>query len=85
MDTPKLISGIQRILGMVTYMGKFIPKLSQITLSLCSLAKSTPFKAGTQLLDVFHACAIALVIQCLAFFRPAPHLASPWVGASTLY
>ena len=74
MPAPKSLTDVQRFLGMITYMGKFIPQLSQITEPLRSLAKRTPFQVDPQLLDAFTSAkeAITSSLRCLAYFRPSP-------------
>ena len=45
LEMPKDIAGVQRILGMITYVGKFVPKLSEITKPLRDLLdKNAEFK-----------------------------------------
>ena len=74
MPALKSLTDVQRFLGMITYMGKFIPQLSQITEPLRSLAKRTPFQVDPQLLDAFTSAkeAITSSLRCLAYFRPSP-------------
>ena len=75
MPAPKSLTDVQRFLGMITYMGEFLPKLSQITEPLRTLAKRKPFQVNPQLLDAFNSAKEAIMssCRCLAYFRPSPY------------
>ena len=59
---------------MATYLGKFIPRLSQATNSLRQLAKRDPFVCDQKLADAFNDAkgTIGASLQKLAYFQPSP-------------
>ena len=74
MANPKSRSDIRRFLGMATYLGKFIPRLSQITDPLRKLMKNQdPLVVDDALIVAFNAAKaqLAVVLQELAFFQSA--------------
>lgn len=74
MRCPDSVADIQRFLGMATYLGKFIPSLSQITHPLRQLAKSDPLVCDQVLTDAFKSAkeGIAAALQKLAYFQTSP-------------
>lgn len=73
MPCPESITDVRRFLGLATYLGKFIPHLSQITDGLRRLAKQEPFVANTEIQNTFCTAkrGIATALQKLAYFRPS--------------
>ncbi|XP_065196908.1 uncharacterized protein LOC135828389 [Sycon ciliatum] len=75
LSEPTCLADVQRFLGMVTYLGKFVPQLSQVTEPLRSIVKQPePFVATESLIAAFNAVkqAVASSLQTLAYFRPSP-------------
>jgi len=74
MPPPKSLADVQRFLGMVTYLGKFVPQLTNATEPLRTLSKREPFVADSELLSAFATTqqAVATSLHTLAYFRPSP-------------
>ena len=74
MPCPESVTDVLRFLGMATYLGKFIPHLSQTTDCLCRLAKRDPFVVNQELQDAFSDAkkGITLALQRLAYFQSSP-------------
>ena len=74
MAPPQSVADVQRFLGMVTYLGKFVPQLTTATEPLCSLVKREPFRPDDDLLKAFEAVKQAMVSSqhTLAYFRASP-------------
>ena len=71
MPSPKDITNVRRFLGMITYLGKFIPSLSQSTEPLRQLAKREPFQVDNKLHIAFNTAkerAVSALAE-LAFFQ----------------
>ncbi|XP_065190924.1 uncharacterized protein LOC135821854 [Sycon ciliatum] len=69
LSEPTCLADVQRFLGMVTYLGKFVPQLSQVTEPLRSTVKQPePFVAPESLIAAFNAVkqAVASSLQTLA-------------------
>ena len=73
MPCTESLTEVRRFLGMATYMGKFIPNLSQITESLRQIAKQDPLVIGQELQKAFVIAkqGIAVALQKLAYFQPS--------------
>lgn len=65
------VTDVRRFLGMATYLGKFIPQLSQITASLRQLTKRDPFAVDEELLHAFSGAkkGITSALQKLSYFQ----------------
>ena len=74
MPPPQTPSDVRRFLGMVTYLGKFVPNLSCITEPLRQHCKQEPFIVSASLLEAFKATkdAVASSLASLAYFQPNP-------------
>ena len=71
MPSPKDITDVRRFLGMITYLGKFIPSLSQSTEPLRQLAKREPFQVDNKIHVAFNTAkegAVSALAE-LAFFQ----------------
>ena len=73
MPYPTSVTDLRRFLGLATYLGKFIPRLSQITDGLRRIAKQEPFVANAELKNAYDTAkrSIATALQKLAYFRPS--------------
>ena len=78
MAPPKTVADAQRFLGMVTYLGKFVPCLTGATDPLRRLMKREPFTVDESLLSAFAAAKEAVVssLQTLAYFQPSMDVAT---------
>ena len=67
------VADVQRFLGMITYLGKFIPQLTSATEPLRSLMKREPFAVDSELLAAFNDIrqAVARSLHMLAYFQPS--------------
>ena len=76
MAAPQNVADVQRFLGMVTYLGKFVPQLTCSTAPLRALTKRVPFTVDSELLGAFNSAkeAVASSLQNLAYFRPSPDI-----------
>ena len=74
MAAPTSLKDVRRMLGMVTYLGRFMPGLTATTEPLRKLAARTPFVVDDDLLSAFKACqeATATQLTSLAFFDVSP-------------
>eukprot|EP00117_Sycon_ciliatum_P026714 scpid19450/ scgid21866/ Transposon Ty3-I Gag-Pol polyprotein; Gag3-Pol3; Transposon Ty3-2 TYA-TYB polyprotein; Capsid protein; p24; Spacer peptide p3; Nucleocapsid protein p11; Ty3 protease; p16; Spacer peptide J; Reverse transcriptase/ribonuclease H; p55; Integrase p52; Integrase p49 len=73
LQLPQTLTDVRRFLGMVTYLGKFIPQLSQTTEPLRKLAQRQPFVVDDELTAAFTDAktAVASSLECLAYFKPS--------------
>ena len=76
MAAPKTVADAHRFLGMVTYLGKFVPRLTEATEPLRQLMKREPFTVNDDLLKAFSTAKQAVVssLQTLAYFQPDVNL-----------
>ena len=74
MPCPQSVADVRRFLGMITYLGKFIPTLAQATKSLRELAKRDPFVCDGALEQAFKEAkrVVGAALQKLAYFQPSP-------------
>ena len=73
LQLPQTLTDVHHFLGMVTYLGKFIPQLSQTTEPLRKLAQRQPFVVDDELTAAFTDAktAVASSLECLAYFKPS--------------
>ena len=71
MAEPKSAAGVQRFLGIVTYLGKFIPQLTGATEPLRTLLKCESFTIDDELLAAFNKVkqTVARSLHTLAYFN----------------
>ena len=62
---PKTLRDVRQLLGMVNYLGKFLPGLSDSTELLRRLAKQEPFTLSDELIQAFHAVRSLVAEQML--------------------
>ena len=76
MAPPQSAADVQRFLGMVTYLGKFIPQLTMATEPLRTLLKRGPFVVDEAVLAAYDAVkqSVAGSLSTLAYFQPAPNV-----------
>ena len=71
MAPPKSATDVQRSLGMVTYLGKFVPQLTAATEPLRKLMKRESFSLDDDLLRELESVKLAMAssLHTLAYFR----------------
>ncbi|XP_065177704.1 uncharacterized protein K02A2.6-like [Sycon ciliatum] len=76
MAMPKSLQDVQRFLGMVTYLGRFIPDMSSISEPVRRLAKRVPFIVDSEFCNAFSDAKRQLVqaLDHLAYFRLDPNV-----------
>ena len=72
MPCPKSTTDVRVFLGMATYLGKFIPHLSQVTAPLRQLAKADLLGCTKELESAFSIAKEGVTAAKLAYFRPSP-------------
>ena len=70
MKLPETLADVSRFLGMVTYLGKFIPQISKATERLRKLAQRQPFTVNCDLRAAFQSAqeTVANALEYLAYF-----------------
>ena len=65
---------VQRFMGMITYLGRFIPNLAQVSEPLRRLAKRTPFIVDEELQKAYQETKqeVARSLETLTYFRSDP-------------
>ena len=71
MPLPNSVNEPERFLGMIIYLGKFMPNLAEVVSPLCTLKKHVEFKLDKPQLDAIGKLILLLTTtSCLKYFNP---------------